>query len=385
MKITTLAEFRDRHKGQTAYVVGRGQTAYDYTDLAGVDGPVFFINDAVQLEKYLLKQDSYFFALDLQVAKAWMQQCLKSWLVLEHNYLRHEAYPTNKGIGWTRAMGKFEKDKDKLAKEEHLMTCWGTITPLLHFAWFTGCKAVKFIGCDGVSRPKGEEYDNRLSNESLTLGGGVYAQIKATQERVCMELGMPFVYLGARKELERPKVRFVSFATPKYEPMMMILANTAAGFGLETHFEAVKDRGGWRVNQAIKPEFMQWMQREYPAERLVWVDADAEFIQYPELFFTLPDDVDIAVHYRKGAELLSGTVYLGPTNNARRIVNNWVQWQKASPGTWDQKTLQQVLQGGDYNVHRLPPEYTFIHDTFRRDHPGLEPVIEHHQASRENR
>ena len=37
------------------------------------------------------------------------------------------------------------------------------------------------------------------------------------------------------------------------------------------------------------------------------------------------------------------------------------------------------------NVKNLPPEYTFIFDSMKVMYPSVKPVIEHFQASRQNR
>jgi hypothetical protein len=382
-----LRPYRLKHDGATGWIVGRGKTEFCYKDLADADGPVFFINDAVQLEKYLSDQPSYMTWLDLSVGKTWLARNLRSTVLVPQcaGYYELER-GENTVIHWQRRVGYFDKDRDLVAKNNSLMTCWGTITPTIHFAWYTGCKRLKFVGCDGVSRPKGSEYDERLANTSQSVPGGVYAQIKASQERVCHELGLAYVYVGTPREAQREPVRFISFATPKYESEMMILADSAAALGLLTHFEVIADRGGWQANVAYKPEFIRQMQQEYPSDRLVWVDADAEFQQYPALFWDFPETLDFAAHVRGDRqELLSGTLYFGPTKGAVEIVNAWCAAQAENPGMWDQKTLQSVLKPGQWRTDGLPPSYCFIFDTFKQLHPGVEPVIEHHQASRRNR
>lgn len=381
-QITNLAPYKGIHTGQTAWIIGRGRTEFDYAGLSQADGPVFFINDAVQLERHVTGQ-SYFAYLDNKVGRHWLTKGVKSVVLTPER----DDFGGHTVVLYSRRTGHFDKDRDQVAANNGLVTAWGTITPVIHFAWFTGCDRVKFIGCDGISRPKGQEYDPRLANESNTSPGCVYAQIKASQERVCAELGLPCVYIGTPRDSSKPTVRFVSFATPKYEPLLMVLADSVASYGVPTHFEAVRERGSWQAGVAYKPEFIRAMQREHPAERLVWLDADAEVMQYPALFWSLGDDVDIAAHWREGRELLSGTLYFGATKGAAEIVEAWVAAQRAEPGVWDQKVLQRVLERDRNRWKRevLPPEYTFIFDIYRKRYPGLEPVIEHHQASRSYR
>lgn len=381
----TLARFQGIHRGQTAWVVGRGKTDFDYAKLSEADGPVFFINDAVQLEREAKGKPRYFFLLDMAVARAWLDGHLESIAVIPNDSVPGTVHPYNLVVTFTRGVGVLHTDPAEIARQNALHVCWGTVAPLIHFAWFTGCARVKFIGCDGISQPKGHEYDTRLKNMSESNAGGVYDRIRATQERLCQTLKLTYVYVGTPRKLTRPVVRFVSYATPAYEPLMMVLAQSAAGFGLLTHFEAVRERGGWQANTAFKPSFLLALMEEHPAERIVWVDADAEIMAFPELFYRLESNIDVAAHWHKdGKELLSGTLYFGATKGAREICAEWVAQQKQEPATWDQKTLQRVLerQPDRWNRANLPPEYTFIFDTFKARYPGLEPVIEHHQASR---
>jgi hypothetical protein len=382
MAVTDLKPWKSVFSGQTAWIVGRGKTDFDYAGLAQADGPVFFINDAVQLETHV-KGPSFFGYLDNRVGRTWLAKGIKSTVLT----CERDEFGEHNVILWQRKSGYMYRDRDQVAANNALVTSWGTITPVLHFAWYTGCERVKFIGCDGVAQEKGKEYDERLANESQNNPGCVYGQIRASQERLCAELGLAYIYVGTPREDNRAAVRFVSFATPKYEPHMLILADSAAAFGLLTHFEAVSDKGGWQGGVAYKPEFIAAMQAEHPAERLVWLDADAEVCEYPGLFWAFADEVDFAAHWREGKELLSGTLYFGATKGAAEIVRAWVEAQREAPGVWDQKVLQHVLESSKrrWRIEKLPPQYTFIYDTFRSKYPKLQPVIEHHQASRQHR
>lgn len=122
------------------------------------------------------------------------------------------------------------------------------------------------------------------------------------------------------------------------------------------------------------------MLRSIPTN-ILYVDADARIRQYPKLFDDF--DGDIGVHYRRGRELLSGTIFLRNNERVRMLVNFWQGEQMLRPETWDQKTLDYVIQARAENlgvkVVDLPPSYTQIFDSMA--HHGA-PVIEHMQASR---
>jgi hypothetical protein len=176
-------------------------------------------------------------------------------------------------------------------------------------------------------------------------------------------------------------VAFFTINTP-YEDLVKRLVDDCLRFNLEIVTKGYPSRGKWERNAGIKPEFLLEMLQKHPDKDIVYLDADARIRRAPEVFSTLSRDTcDIAVHYRRGRELLSGTIFLANTVATRRLVSDWVKLQKAEPDTWDQRTLQRVIKarGDDIRVHQLSPNYTQIFDSMRKHGP---PVIEHMQASR---
>ena len=59
------------------------------------------------------------------------------------------------------------RDKDQVAKRNRLLACFGSGTTAIHFAWFTGCKKITFIGCN----PKllTDEYDPRIGEQGKMI------------------------------------------------------------------------------------------------------------------------------------------------------------------------------------------------------------------------
>lgn len=171
----------------------------------------------------------------------------------------------------------------------------------------------------------------------------------------------------------------VSYFTPPYTYEAMGLESTAKAFGLETDIQAVPDLGKWELNCGRKPEFIRSMMKAYPHRPIVWLDADARVSRQPVLFDSLT--CDFAAHWRHGSELLSGTMYFGPTHGAQRLLDAWCEAQHYSPETWDQRTLQSVIESGEVgglDLVRLPSEYTRVFDDAKMG----DAVIEHGQASR---
>ncbi|MHA2023945.1 MAG: putative nucleotide-diphospho-sugar transferase [Candidatus Thorarchaeota archaeon] len=177
-----------------------------------------------------------------------------------------------------------------------------------------------------------------------------------------------------------------------YEEKARIFRASLERFGVPHYIKAVDDLGTWQKNTSYKPTFIKEMMSANPATAVIYIDVDAEFFRYPQLFENLvATQVDVAVYvfdrscYKKSAhgfEVLSGTVFLGCTERARKIVDDWERECNGNSRIWDQKVLEKVLGGVGGQFHRLPGEYCKIFD---RMNDIVDPVIVHYQASREFR
>jgi hypothetical protein len=210
-----FSAFNNRYAGGSCTIVGRGPTEFDYTKLAELTEPVFFINDAVCLEKYV-RSETYFFAHDSQLL-VWLNGSSKSTAVLpiDGKVFRNTPGITLQHAGnivfyhW-REKNKEELlylNRDQLAKIKQLYTHTGTIHSLLHFVWFCGFKQVKFIGCDCITDnrsldPKfhtADGYDPRLQNLTRSSASTTYPAIGRAQQLLTMLFGFEAVYLGTPK------------------------------------------------------------------------------------------------------------------------------------------------------------------------------------------
>jgi hypothetical protein len=147
--------------------------------------------------------------------------------------------------------------------------------------------------------------------------------------------------------------------------------------GLDYRIDELPSRGSWDRNILITPEYIRDVM--YTTRKpVLYVDADAEFHSVPEF----DEGYDLQVHYlRRGDELLDGTLWLANNPVSRDVVDQWCN--EVRVGEWEQLTLQRILERRpDVRVKRLAPEYCFIYDTSKALYPGVEPIIEHHQASR---
>jgi hypothetical protein len=214
-KIIPFSEFNNAYPGAACHVIGRGVTEFQYEDLAYVDEPIFFINDAVCMEKFA-KSPTFFFAHDAPLM-TWLNGSIRSTAVLATNSDMFQKFPNialrHAGplvyYRW-RERGKeslLQMTRAELAATGQLYHHSGTIHPLLHFAWYCGFKRVTLIGCDGIIRknpllpiqppdaPGG--YDPRLGNRSRsTPAPWQYATIRRAQDLLAKLFNFETIYRG---------------------------------------------------------------------------------------------------------------------------------------------------------------------------------------------
>ena len=162
----------------------------------------------------------------------------------------------------------------------------------------------------------------------------------------------------------------------------------------DTSIYPVDSRGSWELNCGIKSEVLITALLESD-EPILYVDIDArlcrplEAIPNPELpgFCFLKQKTLCRTFNR---QLASGTIYLPQTVNSFRILLAWNKLQKENPKTWDQITLQHVVESNIYGYQVLPSEWLGIAKKGRteqeqQEHAGCikhDAIIHHTQASR---
>jgi hypothetical protein len=180
----------------------------------------------------------------------------------------------------------------------------------------------------------------------------------------------------------------VGYYTKKtlYEKEALRLKTSLEKFGVPFYLQGIEDLGGWYANICFKPTFLKQMLIKFPEHDIIYVDCDAEFFHYPELFNNFIGNIGVYIFdrseygpYNKGLEVLSGTIFLRNNNEVKELIVKWEKECEAHPHTWDQKSLQKVLSN---NYTELPGEYCKIFD---RMEWIKNPVIVHYQASRKVR
>jgi hypothetical protein len=163
---------------------------------------------------------------------------------------------------------------------------------------------------------------------------------------------------------------------------------------LDYEIDVVKNYGTWYKNTAHKGQFILNKLEKY--KRIVWVDVDAEVLKYPKLFDEISDEYDIAIHYlswnrwygynnnKDVNELLTGTMYFKDSHLMRVVCKKWHEIASKT-NIWEQKVLQKVIKSYNLKIYELPLEYIYMNSRPRGEPPliKLDPVILHHQASRE--
>jgi hypothetical protein len=195
--------YLQKYANQACIIVGRGPTTYDYQQLGESTNPIFFINDAVCLEKHA-RGETFFFAHDPQLL-SWMDGRIQSTAILPIDGKLFGA-PIQSSFDHTGNVVFYhwrqEKKEDlllmnreQIAQLKQLYTHTGTIHSVLHFAWFCGFTKVTFIGCDGIT--VGTGYDPRLVNISGSIAGSTYPAIIRAQRLLTTLFGFQATYLGS--------------------------------------------------------------------------------------------------------------------------------------------------------------------------------------------
>ena len=170
---------------------------------------------------------------------------------------------------------------------------------------------------------------------------------------------------------------FISYYTPNYKEEANRLIKSLDKFGLKYIINEIESKGSWQKNTQYKPEFIEKKLRFYNMP-VIWVDADAEIVQYPAVFGSL--NCDIAYVMFNG-ELLTGTLYLQPTERVFELLRLWREEVSRNDRFSEQKVLRIILKNFKCNKVELPQTYCQIFDTMA---DVGEPVIIQYQASRKH-
>jgi hypothetical protein len=162
-------------------------------------------------------------------------------------------------------------------------------------------------------------------------------------------------------------------------------------FNLSYYIEKKPNLHDWVKNGKYKTQFIFDMLLKNNSD-IVFLDADAELLQFPKLFFDLNNSIDIGIHYldwwlfwhnqpnRNKKELLTGTLFFKNNEIIRELVKEWNEFNQ-STHELAQKTLSIFLNKQILNIYELPIEYCQI---IKEDNTiPTNSIIVQHQASRQ--
>jgi hypothetical protein len=185
---------------------------------------------------------------------------------------------------------------------------------------------------------------------------------------------------------------FVSYYTDGYYEGIInkYLLPSLQKFNLSYYIEKKPNLHDWIKNGKYKTQFIFDMLLKNDND-MIFLDADAELLKFPELFFNL-NNTDIGIHYldwwlfwhnqanKNKRELLTGTMFFKNNEIIRELVREWNEFNQ-STRELAQKTLPIFLNKQIINIYELPIKYCQI---IKSDNiiPN-NTVIAQHQASRQ--
>lgn len=178
---------------------------------------------------------------------------------------------------------------------------------------------------------------------------------------------------------------FICFYTPEngYRKYADDLRKSLDHLQLDHDIQAIKDRGNWDANTKAKPGFILQMLDRYQGRDIIWIDADAYVLSFPEELMKLGGgNIDFAYGYRqKKDELISSVMFFRNNENARELLKKTQQLIDSGEQHpyGEQIFFQKALKEFKGKSFALPEEYC---DILGISTPEKPTVIEMRQASR---
>jgi hypothetical protein len=187
-----------------------------------------------------------------------------------------------------------------------------------------------------------------------------------------------------------PRGTIIGFYTTGtyYEKEALRLAHSAATLGLKPLLTGMSSTGSWVRNASMKARFLLEQRRSLSGP-LLYVDVDA-ILRADPWAALMVGDTDMAAHFNRSGELLSGTLFINDTQGSRELLERWTAACEANPEEWDQRLLQRVINEDEaspaprFKVCRLPASFCWIFDSVGNESYNDRIIIEQLQASRES-
>ena len=176
-----------------------------------------------------------------------------------------------------------------------------------------------------------------------------------------------------------------AFYTPNYLPQILSLKASLEEFGINYFLKRYERARTWEATTRLKPVFVNHCMAAFPDKSIFYLDADAVVRRPLSLIDEIDTDIAIAFHPIKVGRtnylrISAGAVFIRNNEPGRRFAAAWKDAEKdCGPLSLDEDMIYMsfdALQGSSITV--LPPAYYKIFDR-----PGVAPVLEHFQASRQ--
>lgn len=289
----------------------------------------------------------------------------------------------------------------------------------IQLATLLGYEEIYLIGFDLNLTNKDTHFHKKYSNSQIknkindyknTLVNALTLFLKNTRikivtvtpsslEKIIIKKSLAHILMNKKVIDTTPKektyiiVSYYTINTP-YEAEATKLKNSLIKLNVPHDVVGVPNLGDWQANTRFKAKFMQDMLIKHKGKSIVWVDSDAVVHSYPSLFDSYTCDVAVRwqdFRWRKN-ECLSGTIFLANNEKVMKLCKEWEKINIREGGNnsnleqWNLGSAIDLLKPSlQLSVINIPPEYTFIFDSMKKIYPKIKPVIEHFQASRQNR
>lgn len=181
-----------------------------------------------------------------------------------------------------------------------------------------------------------------------------------------------------------------SFYTPDYAEDADRLRRSCERFGYQHWIRPCGESGSWERNCAQKGPFVHRTLEENPRCGVLWLDADSEIVSPLEF----APAVDFSVFRRTGTSdpdgdrfaFRSGTIWFGPSIEARAIAALWAVKCRQDPEEWDQTHLFWAWEYLNETI-TIETRWLSIDYCVRVNEPGYSGIarVVHYQRSRETR
>jgi|GEM_PF-664559 len=176
-----------------------------------------------------------------------------------------------------------------------------------------------------------------------------------------------------------------AFYTSNYLPQIMALKESLDKFGINYYLKRYERAATWEATTRLKPVFVNHCMERFKDKSVLYLDADAVVRQPLSFIDNLETDLSMAFHpFKVGRthylRISAGALFVRNNENGRRFAALWKDGEKnCGPLSLDEDMIYMAYDKlGGTSITVLPPTYYKIFDR-----PGVEPVLEHFQASRQ--